>query len=138
MWNGCIDHEASGDLLAAWTAKEQLRGLLGCARLLDAAHRQLGGPLAIIEDHLNSHVSQAMTELIAAGDWLTVYRLPPYAHELNPVQPVWSHLKRSLANLAKRNLSQLTVLTRLKADAVPARRPRRLPRWHRARPHTLQ
>ncbi len=39
-----------------------------------------------------------------------------YAHELNPVEPVWSHLKRSLANLAKRNLAQLTMLvkTRLK------------------------
>ena len=57
-----------------------------------------------------------MTGLIAARDWLTVYRLPPYAHELNPVEPVWSHLKRSLANLAKRNLPQLTALvkTRLK------------------------
>jgi transposase len=42
--------------------------------------------------------------------------LPPYAHELNPVELVWSHLKRSLANLAKRNLGQLTALvkTRLK------------------------
>ena len=57
-----------------------------------------------------------MEELIAARDWLTVYRLPPYAHELNPVEPVWSYLKRSLANLAKRNLAQLTapVKTRLK------------------------
>jgi len=35
-----------------------------------------------------------MTELIAARDWLTVYRLPPYAHELNPVEPVWSCLKK--------------------------------------------
>ena len=57
-----------------------------------------------------------MAELIAARDWLTVGQLPPYAHELNPVEPVWSHLKRSLANLAERNLSQLTALvkTRLK------------------------
>ena len=86
------------------------------ARLLDAAHQQLGGPLVVVWDNLNSHVSQAMTELIAARDWLTVYRLPPYAQELSPVDPVWSCLKRSLANLAKRNLSQLTVLvkTRLK------------------------
>jgi hypothetical protein len=52
-----------------------------------------------------------MAELIAARNWLTVCQLPPYAHELNPVEPVWSHLKRSLANLA-----QLTALikTRLK------------------------
>jgi hypothetical protein len=45
-----------------------------------------------------------MAELIAARDWLTVCQLPPYARELNPVEPVWSHLKRSLTNMAKRNL----------------------------------
>jgi transposase len=86
------------------------------ARLLDAARQQLGGPLVVVWDNLNTHVSDAMTDLIAARDWLTVYRLPPYAHELNPVEPVWSHLKRSLANLARRNLAQLTALirTRLK------------------------
>jgi hypothetical protein len=33
-------------------------------------------------------------------------------HELNPVEPVWSHLKRSLANMAKRNLTQLTALVK--------------------------
>jgi hypothetical protein len=86
------------------------------AQLLDAAHQQLGGPLGVVWDNLNTHVSAAMTELIAARDWLTVCRLPPYAHELNPVELVWAHLKRSLANLAKRNLTQLTALakTRLK------------------------
>jgi hypothetical protein len=26
-------------------------------------------------------------------------------HELNTAEPVWSHLKRSLANMAKRNLA---------------------------------
>ena len=63
-----------------------------------------------------THVSSLMAELVTARHWLTVYRLPPYAPELNPVEPVWSHLKRSLANLAKRNLSELTALvkTRLK------------------------
>jgi hypothetical protein len=88
----------------------------GYARLLDAAHQQLGGPLVVVWDNLNTHISDAMADLIAARDWLTVYRLPPYAHELNPVELVWSHLKRSLANLAKRNLGQLTALvkTRLK------------------------
>jgi transposase len=70
----------------------------------------------VVWDNLNAHVSGAMAELIAARDWLTVYRLPPYAPELNPVEAVWSHLKRSLANLTKRNIGQLTALvkTRLK------------------------
>jgi putative transposase len=86
------------------------------ARLLDAAHQQLAGPLVVVWDNSNTHVSHAMAELVAARGWLTVCQLPPYAHELNPVEPVWSHLKRSLANLAKRNLAQLTALvkTRLK------------------------
>jgi hypothetical protein len=81
------------------------------AALLDAAHQQLGGPLIVVWD-LNTHVSAAMSELITARDWLTVFHLPPYAHELNPVELVWSHLKRSLANLAKRNLRELTVLVK--------------------------
>ena len=86
------------------------------ARLLDAAHQQLGGPLVVIWDGLNTHVSAAMAELVAARPWLTVFRLPAYAHELNPVERVWSVLKRSLANLVKRDLGQLTALakTRLK------------------------
>ena len=86
------------------------------AALLDAAHQQLGGPIVLVWDNLGTHTSRAMAELIAARPWLTVYRLPPYAHELNPVEPVWSHLKRSLANLTKHTIAELTALvkTRLK------------------------
>jgi len=66
----------------------------------------------LVWDGLNTHTSHAMRELIAARDWLTVYRLPPYAPELNPVEPVWSHLKRSLANMVKHDIGQLTTLVR--------------------------
>jgi hypothetical protein len=82
------------------------------ARLLDDAHQQLAGPIVVVWDNLNTHISAAMTGLIAARDWLTVFRLPPYAHELNPVEQVWSHLKRSLVNLTKTSLSQLTELVK--------------------------
>jgi transposase len=86
------------------------------ARFLDAAHQQLGGPLVVVWDGLNTHTSGAMRELVAARSWLRVYRLPPYASELNPVEPVWSNLKRSLANLTKHDIGQLTALikTRLR------------------------
>ena len=40
----------------------------------------------LVWDGLNTHVSHAMRELVAARDWLTVFRLPPYASELNPVE----------------------------------------------------
>jgi putative transposase len=43
---------------------------------LDAAHQQLGGPIVVFWDNLNTHVSAAMRELIAARDWLRVIRLP--------------------------------------------------------------
>ncbi len=66
----------------------------------------------LVWDNLNTHVSAAMAELLAARPWLTVFRLPPYAHELNPVEPVWSHLKRSLANLTKHTLTELTALVK--------------------------
>ena len=82
------------------------------AWFLDAAHQQLGGPLVVVWDGLNTHASRAMRELIAARDWLTVFRLPPYAPELNPVEPAWSVLKRSLANLVKQDIDQLTALVK--------------------------
>jgi hypothetical protein len=46
------------------------------ARLLGAAHQQLGGPLVVVWDNLNTHVSRAMRELVAARPWLTVFQIP--------------------------------------------------------------
>jgi putative transposase len=82
------------------------------ARFLDGAHQQLGGPVVLVWDGLNTHVSRAMRELITARSWLTVFQLPAYAPELNPVEPVWSNLKRSLANLVKQDIGQLTALVK--------------------------
>jgi putative transposase len=86
------------------------------AALLDAAHAQLGDPLVVCWDNLNTHLSVAMRRLIDARAWLTVIRLPTYAPELNPVEGVWAHLKRTLTNLAKKTLDELARLikTRLK------------------------
>ncbi|WUJ00935.1 transposase [Streptomyces sp. NBC_00391] len=41
-----------------------------------------------------------MGELIAEREWLTVFLLPAYSPDLNPVEWVWAHVKCSLANLA--------------------------------------
>ena len=94
--------------------KDQRKGFTETdyARFLDAARQQLGGPVVVVWDNLNAHVSAAMAKLAAARDWLTVCRLPAYAHELNPVERVWSVLKRSLTNLAKRDIGQLTALVK--------------------------
>jgi len=57
------------------------------ARLLDAAHQQLGGPVVLVWDNLNTHVSKAMRQLVAARDWLTVFqprRMPPSSTRSSP------------------------------------------------------
>jgi transposase len=86
------------------------------ARLLDAAHQQLQAPIVVIWDGLSGHKSHRMRTLIAARPWLRVYQLPAYAPELNPVEKVWSVLKRGLANLPARTATTLTtaVKNRLK------------------------
>ncbi|MFJ9846549.1 transposase, partial [Kitasatospora sp. NPDC101155] len=56
--------------------------------------------------------SHAMRDLIDARDWLTVFILPAYAPELNAVEYLWAHVKRSLANLANVALDQLEAVVR--------------------------
>lgn len=81
--------------------------------MLDAANQQLAGPIVLIWDNLSGYVAAAMRALIAAGPWLRVYTLPAYAPELNPVETVWSYLKRSLANLAAGTVTNLASLASL-------------------------
>ncbi|MFF7977374.1 transposase, partial [Streptomyces sp. NPDC007905] len=66
----------------------------------------------LVWDRLNTHVSRAMGELIAERAWLTVFLLPAYSPDLNPVEGVWAHVKRSLANLAVVALDRLEALVR--------------------------
>jgi DDE superfamily endonuclease len=93
--------------------KDQRKGFTETdyARFFDAVHQQLSGPLVVVWDNSNTHLSSDGQAGRGPG-LLTIYQLPPYAHELNPVELVWSHIKRSLANLAKRNLAQPTALVK--------------------------
>jgi DDE superfamily endonuclease len=77
------------------------------ARLLDAAHQQLGAPIVLVWDRLPGHISARMRALIVARPWLRVYHLPGYAPELNPVENVWSNVRRGLANLTPGTVTDL-------------------------------
>lgn len=77
------------------------------AGLLDAAHQHLRAPIVLVWDGLPAHKSAKMRALIAARGWLRVYRLPGYAPELNPVENMWSSLKRGMANLAPGGINDL-------------------------------
>jgi transposase len=77
-------------------------------------HAEIGKPLLIIWDGLRAHWSKAVKAHIEtfAGKIL-VKQLPAYAPELNPVEYLWSHLKRNdLANFAAKNLEELSQVSR--------------------------
>lgn len=48
----------------------------------------------LIRDNLNVHKAADPRSFAEARDRLTVYYLPPYAPDLNPVEGIWSLLRR--------------------------------------------
>jgi transposase len=47
------------------------------------------------------HKAADLRQWAAAREWLTIYYLPPYASDLNPVEGNWSLLRRGwLSNVA--------------------------------------
>nr|WP_084316794.1 transposase [Actinospica robiniae] len=86
---------------------------MACLRNCAAStHQQLGGPIVLVWDNINTHKSATMRALIDRRPWLTVFHLPPYAPELNPVEGVWSAMKSGLANLAKRSIEGVKSLAK--------------------------
>ncbi|WP_406359264.1 transposase [Streptomyces sp. NBC_01635] len=89
--------------------------------LIDGAHRLLRAPIVLVWDRLGTHVSRAMQQLVAARSWLTVFLLPAYAPELNPVEGVWSQCKRTLANLTAGTVGRLEALVRNRLKSLQYR-----------------
>ncbi|WP_331728603.1 IS630 family transposase [Streptomyces sp. NBC_01176] len=85
-------HPGSGRKSFAWSDYRDL---------VVRAHLQLGAPIVLIWDNLNTHRAAGMRQYAAEHDWLTIVQLPSYAPDLNPVEGVWSLLRRGpLANVA--------------------------------------
>ncbi|WP_338785058.1 IS630 family transposase [Streptomyces sp. DG1A-41] len=71
-----------------------------------------GGRAVLVWDGLSAHWSRAMRAWADERDWLTLERLPAYAPELNPVELLWSSLKKhELANLAGDHLADVADTT---------------------------
>ncbi|MFE9399076.1 transposase [Streptomyces flavidovirens] len=80
--------------------------------LIDGIHQMVKAPIVLVWDRLNTHVSRTMRQTIDDREWLTVFLLPAYSPDLNPVEGVWAHVKRSLASLAVVALDRLETLVR--------------------------
>ncbi|MDT0471065.1 transposase [Streptomyces sp. DSM 41014] len=67
-----------------------------------------GEQVVLVWDGLSAHWSRAMRAWAAEQDWLALERLPAYAPEPNPVELLWSSLKkRELANLVGDHLADV-------------------------------
>ena len=89
---------------------------------LEAAHQQRGGKIVLVWDNSTQHTDALMRELLAARRrWLTVFRLPANAPDLNPAEGVWANLKNHLGNLAACIVDALADLTRTRLKKLQYR-----------------
>jgi transposase len=67
----------------------------------------------LIWDNLNVHLRAELRAFTSAQPWLRVFQLPSYAPDLNPLEGIWSVLKRGvLANLAVTSFAHLIQVIR--------------------------
>ena len=84
--------------------------------------RHLPGPVLLVWDHLNVHRSRVISEYRRRCTRLHVEWLPSYAPELNPVEGLWSYMKRNpLANLAASDADNLATIVCRQARCVERR-----------------
>lgn len=92
----------------------------GYRDLLVRAHSQLGRPIVAVWDNLNTHLAAGLKRYEAEHDWLTTVRLPPYAPDLNPVEAVWSLVRRAMANTAFGRPDDLDHTLRRELHRIPS------------------
>ncbi|MFJ3204708.1 transposase [Streptomyces sp. NPDC086989] len=73
---------------AGW-GKRRSMGESDFIALPNGVHQLVKAPLVSVWDRPNTHVSRKMRQMIDDRDWLTVFLLPTYSPDLNPVEGVW-------------------------------------------------
>jgi transposase len=67
---------------------------------LEGALGQLPGPIVLIQDNASYHTSGPLHAFYAAhADRLTVYQLPAYSPDLNPIEGLWKKVKKDATHL---------------------------------------
>jgi transposase len=91
---------------------------------LRAMRQQLRGHIVLIWDRLAAHRSTAVQQYLASWNKLHQESLPAYAPELNPVEYLWSWLKRAdpLANGCPQTIEEITQSVIESTQAIPTNR----------------
>lgn len=120
----CLRRSARGQLFYRvrihWGRNGERRSLSEAdyASLVTAVHNQLHAPTCWCGT-TSIHVSTVIREFIdGRRQWLTVVGLSAYAPEVNPVEGVWSHIKRGLINLTACGLDQLAALVKTRHKQI--------------------
>ena len=94
----------------AWLSKRSMRKekLLSILRDLECRYRKTH--LVLLWDGLPAHQARIVQAFIEqSASWLTIYRFPAYAPELNPQEYFWSGVKRTdMGNYCPQSSSQLS------------------------------
>jgi hypothetical protein len=111
-------------LLAYRRRKNQAKGFSwqDCRDLIISTHHHLAAPLVWCWDNLNVHLAPGLADFAEENKaWLHIYRLPPYAPDLNPVESIWSLLRRSMASFAAADVDGLARLVKPKPKKIQYR-----------------
>jgi putative transposase len=86
--------------------------------------RHLRGPVVLVWDRLRAHRARLVMEFLDRRPRVTAIDLPPYAPELNPVEPFWSYLKMNpLAQVASNDPWELRRLASHHSRRIARRQP---------------
>ncbi len=69
-------------------------------RFLTRVLEQISGPIILIQDGAKYHTSAAIMPFFAANAHrLTVFQLPPYSPDFNPIEKLWKKIKQNDTHL---------------------------------------
>ena len=90
---------------------------------LQALQRQLRRPLLVIWDGLPAHRSRLVRDYVESQvGGIQLERLPAYAPELNPVEYIWSYLKRhEVVHFCPHDFAELTTFARRRLASMQRR-----------------
>jgi hypothetical protein len=90
--------------------------------LIISTHHHLATPMVWCRDNLNIHLAPQLADFAEENRaWLRVYQLPAYSPDLNPVEGLWSLLKRSIANFAAADVDGLVRIIKRKLKKIQYR-----------------
>jgi len=107
------------ELLIDWYPGSYVRGAEAAAFVGRLLKHIPDGPIDLIWDNLQAHKSPLVKAVATTNPRLRVHYLPPYAPDLNPVEPLWAMTKyHGMANHAIDTLEELEATARRHVQRV--------------------